>query len=117
MVPLFASETVLCTPGTGVSQTVVGVLLLGFGLVWSLGNRDGPWLGKPSLSLAVTTVASLCCFAAFLFGLLLVGVFDDLLGYGGFGCGTQWPYVPVTATSLAATLLLLRTGRRIRRAK
>ncbi|WP_224447371.1 hypothetical protein [Haloprofundus salilacus] len=113
MVSVFISETVLCTPGTGLPQTAVGVFLLGFAFVWSLGNRDGPWLGKPSLSLAVSTVVSLCCFAAFLFGLLLVGAFDDLLGYGGFGCGTQWPYVPATAMSLAAGVLLLRTGRRI----
>ncbi|WP_224332360.1 hypothetical protein [Haloprofundus halobius] len=113
MVSLFFSETVLCTPGSGVPQTLFGVLLFGFALVWALANLGSPWLGQPSLSLVVSVATSLLGFAAFLFGLLLIGLFDDLLGYGGFGCGIQWVYLPAAAMSLAGALLLLWTGRRV----
>ncbi|QCJ47694.1 hypothetical protein [Haloprofundus sp. MHR1] len=117
MVSVFISETVLCTPGSGIPQTLFGVLLLGFALVWGLANRGGPWLGQPSLSLVLSAVTSLLGLAAFLFGLLLTGAFDDPLGYGGFGCGVQWVYLPAAAMSLAGALLLFRTGRRIWRTK
>lgn len=117
MVSVFVSETVLCTPGGPGTETVLSVLFLGFGLLWTRTNRERPWLGNRSAALAVTAVAAVGGFVVSLFGLLLVGVFDDLLGYGGFGCGMQWQYLPGIIVSFVAVLLLLRTGRRIRRTK
>ncbi|KTG09846.1 hypothetical protein AUR64_09460 [Haloprofundus marisrubri] len=117
MVSVFVSETVLCTPGGPGTETLVSVLLLGFGLVWTRANREEPWLGNHDAALAVTAVAALGSFVVSLFGLLLVGVFDDLLGYGGFGCGVQWQYLPGIVVSFVAVFLLLRTGQRIRRTR
>jgi hypothetical protein len=114
MVSLFISETVLCLPGGPGFETLVAVLLFGFSLLWSRVNRSGPWFENQYLSLAVTVIASLCAGLVSLFGLLLTGLFDDLLGRPSFGCGIQTQYLPAVALSVLGTVLLLRVWWRLR---